>query len=156
MVLQLWFSMVKHGLTMVKHGYTHIILQGDGQKQSDNYRASRPYRWKTYILNKRPKGSLIAHLSTIRFLSESESITFVKSVRKANRRPKGLISITAYEYHQQSCHVFLYMKITQNESRLNTLLHRIWKKISWKWRSHIRCQEHVKNVTSEWNWKKSQ
>ena len=28
MVLQLWFSMVKHGLTMVKHGYTHIISQG--------------------------------------------------------------------------------------------------------------------------------
>ena len=29
MVLQLWFSMVKHGLTMVKHGYTHIISQGN-------------------------------------------------------------------------------------------------------------------------------
>ena len=28
MVLQLWFSMVKHSLTMVKHGYTHIILKG--------------------------------------------------------------------------------------------------------------------------------
>ena len=28
MVLQLWFSMVKHGLTMVKHGYTQIISQG--------------------------------------------------------------------------------------------------------------------------------
>ena len=28
MVLQLWFSMVKHDLTMVKHGYTHIISQG--------------------------------------------------------------------------------------------------------------------------------
>ena len=29
MVLQLWFSMVKHGLTMVKHGYAHIISQGE-------------------------------------------------------------------------------------------------------------------------------
>ena len=28
MVLQLWFSMVKHGLTMVKHGNTQIISQG--------------------------------------------------------------------------------------------------------------------------------
>ena len=79
-------------------------------------------------LNKRPKGTLITHLSTINTsvldLSDFMTAASVKSVGKASKRPKCLISSTLQEYHRQSCNVFLYMKITQNEFRLNTLPHK--------------------------------
>ena len=63
----------------------------------------------------------------------------VKSVRKQTRGPKALYQVQ--EYHQKSCNVFLYMKITQNEFRLN--MH----KNAWKGLSQIVSKLWLRNGT---------
>ena len=48
---------------------------------------------------------------------------FVKSVQKSKQEVQRPYIKHIKEYHKQSCNVFLYMRIKQNEFRLNTLLH---------------------------------
>ena len=65
-----------------------------------------------------------ALLLKVRFLSYNKkewlSYLWIQS-EKQTRGPGALYQ--AQEYHQKSCNVFLYMKITQNKCRWNTLPH---------------------------------